>query len=168
MDWRTMFLSPEGRMNQKDYWIAVAILFAAWLLSLALHVLSSVIWVLMIYPWICVCAKRLHDGGRSGWLTLVPFIIDLIAFILAVLFAGASMMGAVWTMATVGTSPAAWATLFTALWVMFAFMGAAFLIKLAFIFWVGLSRGDAGDNRYGPPPLSLMTPAPPPSPPAAI
>ena len=36
----------------------------------------------------------------------------------------------------------------------------AAMFKIVFILWVGLSSGDPGPNRYGPPPGSLISPAP--------
>ena len=163
MDWRTLFLSPEGRMNQKDYWIGMLILFVAWVLSHALHLLAPIVWLLLIYPGVCVYAKRLHDSGRSAWLILVPVVIGAAAFILAVIFGGVGVIGALGTMATLGSAPAAWGALFAGIGVMLAFLGVAAVAKLIFLLWVGLSPGDPGDNAYGPPPVSLMStpPAPP-------
>ena len=160
MDWKTLFLSPEGRMGQRDYWIGMLILFVIWFLSPALHLLAPLTWLLLIYPGVCVYAKRLHDCGRSGWLILLPVVVAWAAFLLGLLFGGVGVIGALVTMATLGTSPTAWATLFAGLWVMLAFLSVAALAKLAFLLWVGLSPGDPGENRYGPPPVSLTT-APP-------
>ncbi len=160
MDWRTLFLSPEGRMGQKDYWIGMAILFVAWVLSHALHILAPLVWLLLIYPGVCVYAKRLHDFGQSGWLILAPAAIACAAFILAMLFGGMGVIGAIWTMATMGTSPTAWGALIAGLGVMAAFLCVALVAKLVFLLWVGLSAPDPGDNRYGPPPTSLTTPTP--------
>ena len=168
MDWRTMFLSPEGRMNQKDYWIGMLILFAAWVLSGALHLLAPIAWLLLIYPGVCVYAKRLHDAGRSAWLILAPVAIGVAAFILAVIFGGIGVIGALGMMATFGASPTAWTALFAGLSAMAMFLCVAGVAKVAFLLWVGLSAGDSGDNRYGPPPVSMMTTPPPPAPPAAV
>ena len=131
MDWRTLFLSPEGRINQKDYWIGVLILFVAWVLSCGLHILAPIAWLLLIYPWVCVFAKRLHDAGRSGWLILAPVAIGIAAFILAVIFGGIGVIGALGTMATFGASPASWAALFAGLSAMAMFLCVAGVAKLA-------------------------------------
>jgi uncharacterized membrane protein YhaH (DUF805 family) len=165
MDWRTLFLSPEGRIGPKDFWIGVLFLFVVWVLSHVLHVLAPLIWLLMIYPWVCVFAKRLHDAGRSGWLILAPVAVGVAALILAVMFGGVGVIGALGTMATFGASPASWAALFAGVGVMMMFLCVAGVAKLAFTLWVGLSAGDPGENRYGPPPVSLMTATPPPAPP---
>jgi uncharacterized membrane protein YhaH (DUF805 family) len=44
-------------------------------------------------------------------------------------------------------------------------MGVAFLINIGFVLWVGLTDSTPGDNRFGPPPVSLTSGAA--SPPAA-
>jgi uncharacterized membrane protein YhaH (DUF805 family) len=44
-----------------------------------------------------------------------------------------------------------------------AFLLLAVVVKLVFLLWVGLSRGDPGPNRYGPPPGEAST-----SPPAVV
>ncbi len=49
------------------------------------------------------------------------------------------------------------------------FLCIAGVAKIVFLLWVGLSAGDRGDNRYGPPPVSLLTTPPaPPSPTATV
>jgi uncharacterized membrane protein YhaH (DUF805 family) len=159
MDWRTLFLSPEGRMGQKDFWIGFLILFVIWLLSPILHVLALLVWLALLYAWICLFAKRLHDMGKSAWLMLLPFGVAVIAGCLALVLGGVSAVSAIWAAAQGGFEPASWTAFFGALGAMVAFLGIAGLVKLVFILWVGLSRGDAGPNRWGPPPGSLTSPA---------
>lgn len=154
MDWSRLFLSAEGRIGQKDYWIGVLILFAVWVVSHVAHVFAPLIWLVLIYPWICVIAKRLHDFGRSGWLILVPVVVGCIAVIGAVIAAGGALIGAVLASAAEQHTDIvwSWSGVFGALGIALAFLAVAGLVKLVFLLWVGLSRGDAGPNRYGPPP----------------
>jgi uncharacterized membrane protein YhaH (DUF805 family) len=157
MDWRTLFLSPEGRIGQKDFWIGVLILFVIWVLTPVLHILMPVAWLILLYPWVCVFAKRLHDFGRSGLFILLPFIVAFIAVVLGVIFGGLTVLSAVWTAMQGGTEPVSWAALVGAGLTMLAFLALAGIVKFVFILWVGLSTGDPGENRYGPPPGSLTT-----------
>ena len=162
MDWRTLFLTYEGRIDQKDYWLGALILFVIGLLASALHILAPLIWLALIYPWICVIAKRLHDFGKSGWLILLPIVIACLA-----LTAGAvlGVFGAIAAFVT-GSGwdhPGAWGVFLGALGAAFSFFLVAGLAKLVFLIWVGLARGDPGPNRYGPPPTSLTSPRPTPA-----
>ncbi len=161
MDWQGLFLRGEGRIGRKDFWIGVLILFAIWVMSHALHLLAPLVWVLLLYPWVCVFAKRLHDFGRSGWLIAVPFAIGAAALVLALVFGGMSAMGAIFAAATGGAEPTSWGMVFGGLGLMLAMLGVAGLVKLVFILWVGLTPGDPGPNRYGPPVVTGAAVAPP-------
>ena len=160
MNWQTLFLSPEGRIGQKDYWIGLLILFAVWVLSPVLHILAPLVWLALLYPWVCVIAKRLHDFGRSGWLILVPFAIALIAFLLGLVFGGVSLLSAGWAAFNDGFEPSTWAVLLGALGIMLAFLCIAGVVKLVFLLWVGLKSGDPAPNRFGPPPGPVTAPTP--------
>jgi uncharacterized membrane protein YhaH (DUF805 family) len=161
MDWRTLFLSADGRIGQKDFWVGVLILFVIWLLAPALHILAPLVWLLLLYPWVCVFAKRLHDFGKSGLLILVPFIVAFVAVMFAGIFGGVTVVSAIWAAAQGGYQPTPWAMLFGALTVALGFLAFAGLVKFIFILWVGLSRGDPGPNRYGPPPSPVTSPTAP-------
>ena len=163
MNWQFLFLSSEGRIGQKDFWIGALLLFVAWILSHALHILAPLIWLLLVFPWVCIIAKRLHDFGRSGWLMLAPLAVGVVAVVLAVVFGGLTAGSALYTAFTGGMEPSGWAVMFGALGVMFAFLGVAALVKILFLLWVGLTPGDPGANRFGPAPgaANLPTPATP-------
>jgi uncharacterized membrane protein YhaH (DUF805 family) len=160
MNWQALFLSHHGRIGQKDYWVAVLILIVAWIVSHALHVLAPLIWLLLIYPWVCVIAKRLHDFGRSGWVILVPVAVDIAALCLAIVFGGASLVSAGYAAWSGGFDPSTWAVLLGAVGAMLVFLGIAGVVKIVFLLWVGLHAGDPGENRYGPPPGSEKVVAP--------
>jgi uncharacterized membrane protein YhaH (DUF805 family) len=160
MDWQVLFLSGEGRIGRKDFWIGVLILFVAWTIAPVFHLLAPVIWVLLLYPWVCVFAKRLHDFGRSGWLILLPVAAGAVAVTLGLVFGGIAGLGALWSLAFGWADPGAWALVFGGLGVMAGFVALAGVVKLVFVLWVGLSPGQAGPNRFGPPPArDLALPA---------
>jgi uncharacterized membrane protein YhaH (DUF805 family) len=160
MNWQTRLLSPEGRMSQKDFWMSALVLFVAWVVSHAFHVFAFLIWLLLIFMWVCVYAKRLHDFGKSGWLTLLPFIVGAAAVTLGLIFGGLGAIGAVFAMITHGVEPSSWATMFAGFGIMAVFLCIAALAKFIFLLWVGLSPGDPGENRYGPPPDQAPAPSP--------
>ena len=163
MSWKDLFLSANGRVGQGAFWIGFLILVGAWVVSHLFLVLAPVIWLALLYPWVCLFAKRLHDFGRSGWLILVPFVVAVVAVTCAFVFGGIGAMGTIWTIATEGEEPSAWATAISGMGAMLGFLAVAGLVKVAFILWVGLSKGADGPNAYGPPagPLGAAPPAAP-------
>jgi len=143
-----VFFSPEGRMRRKDFWLAWIVLFAAgWLLNLA----PPFGWILsLVGIWcsVCIHTKRLHDMGRSGWLQLIQYVTWTVFTLFAVSVGAAAAVSAI----IAGDDPAAtFAALAGAGAVVLAFL-LALLITLAFLLWVGLTPGQPGENRYGPPP----------------
>ncbi len=165
MNWQALFFSADGRIGQKDFWIAVLLMFVVWFVAPVLHLLAPVVWLVVAYCWVCVFSKRLHDFGKSGWLMLLPVAVWTAAFILAMVFGGLTAWGAISTAMTAGREPVPWTVFLGALGSMLALFAVAGLVKFVFVLWVGLSRGDVGENRYGPPPSSLLS-TPAASPPA--
>ena len=160
MNWQTLFLSAEGRIGRKDFWIGFLILCVIWILSPILHVLAFLVWLALLYAWVCLFAKRLHDFGKSGMLILIPFAVGCVALVAALIFGGIGAISAIYNASQGGSEPANWAVLIGALGMALAFLCVAGLVKLVFILWVGLNPSDVGDNRYGPPPLAPVPPAP--------
>ena len=144
-DWRTLFLEGSGRIGQRDFWIGFAILFVAGLIIGMIPIIGALIGLLLIYPWVCLYAKRLHDFGKSGWLVLIPVGLQLLAMLFGLMAVFGGMIGAASSygdpgMAMLGGVGAAGA------------LGLLSLIAtIAFVLWVGLTKGDPGDNAYGPP-----------------
>jgi uncharacterized membrane protein YhaH (DUF805 family) len=95
MDWKTLFLSPQGRIGQKDFWIGIAILTAAWWLAHLVPPFGYLIHVLLIFPFVCLHTKRLHDLGKSGFIQLIPDLVGLVCFIVGVMWLGSGLVSAV-------------------------------------------------------------------------
>jgi uncharacterized membrane protein YhaH (DUF805 family) len=150
MTWQSVFFSANGRMNRNDFWIAALALIGAWFLSLFLHALAFVAFLVLAYCWVCILSKRLHDAGRSGWLNLIPLVVGFGAMIVTMVIGGVAMVTAISAGGNLDWSPGAmfWGSLgiFAA-----AVWGATWMVDLIFLLWVGLSAGDTADNRYGPP-----------------
>ena len=162
MTWQSVFFSSNGRIGQKDFWIAALILFVAWIVSHALHIFAFFAWLVIWYCWICILAKRLHDAGRSGWLVLVPFLVGCVAGCIAMVIGGIAAISA-FAASGGAMDPSSWAVVWGSLGLAAMMFGIAGLVNLIFLLWVGLSAPQAGENRYGPPPASWMSPAPPPA-----
>ena len=154
MDWKNLFLNANGRIGQKDFWIGFLILFVVSFVVHFIPVLGQILWLVLIYPTVCLYSKRLHDFGKSGWLVLVPYAVLFLALVIAVMFVGtAVLMGGASNLDTGAAAAGAVGGLMLA-----GLVGlAALLVCLGFLLWVGLSKGDPGPNRYGSPPLTAAT-----------
>lgn len=90
MDWKWLLLSREGRIPRKVYWLNFVVPTALIGLVISLAELAlglddghtaltsgplSVLFLLaMIWPSICVSAKRCHDRDKSAWWILLYFV----------------------------------------------------------------------------------------------
>ena len=137
MDWKNLYLSLDGRINRKPFWLGILalvvvtwilefILFAAFGVSLIpnmdpnadpaaaaaaasammgkMMVPLGILTLLLLWPSICLYAKRWHDRDKSGWWSLIIFV---------------PIIGSIWI-----------------------------LVELGFL------RGTEGPNRFGPDPLA--------------
>lgn len=150
MDWKYLFLDSKGRIGQKDFWIGFAILFIAGLVLGMIPVLGGLIGLVMIYPNVCLVAKRLHDFGKSGWLAAVPYVLGLVAGVGAFIIGGATLFAA-GAMDSYGNDEATTGAALAGMGSAAALLGIFGLLGLAFLLWVGLSKGDPAPNQYGPP-----------------
>jgi uncharacterized membrane protein YhaH (DUF805 family) len=149
MDWKTLFFSADGRIGRSAFWMG-------WLMLVGVNVVLGWIpligWLLSlvtIYCFVCVYSKRLHDMGKSGFLQIWPMILCIVLLVGGVFMAGGPAIMASLSNASEGAIAAAALAGVGG-------MGLAFLLALVisvgFLLWVGLSNGDAGENRYGPAP----------------
>ncbi len=82
IDWKTLFVSADGRLTRTPFWMAAGLLIAALLVYQAITgVTARIVTGWMIYPilaffGVCVLAKRFHDRGRSGWYA-APVVLSL-------------------------------------------------------------------------------------------
>lgn len=156
MDWKFLFFTADGRINRQNFWIGVLILFAVSIVLGWIPLIGWLISLATIYCSVCLYSKRLHDIGKSGWLQLIPFGVAAVLMIVGFAVGGTAMMAG-FAMHPDGAdmNPAA----FAGMGMMAGFMGLAGLVGLIFLLWVGLTPGEAGENRYGAPQVAT-TPAP--------
>ena len=87
---------PEGEIGPQAFIKGAVILLAAnfalwmtWHLSLALGMFASFTVFVLIYCWFCLFIKRFRYAGKSGWLSLLTFLLFLIlSYFVASLLAG--------------------------------------------------------------------------------
>lgn len=149
-DVKSAMLSYTGRMRRQHFWISFLIIFGVSLVLGWIPLLGTLISLALIYPSVCITIKRLHDMGKTGWLTLVPYVGTFVAMI--VMFIGGA--GAFMTAAFTGgdPNPAAIMGAFGAV----ALGGLISLVSgLGFLIWIGVTDSQPGDNKYGPNPKGL-------------
>jgi uncharacterized membrane protein YhaH (DUF805 family) len=160
MDWKNLFLTADSRIGKRDFWIGFLILFVANIVLSLIPVIGWLVSLALMYPMVCLYSKRLHDFGKTGWLTLVPFVAFFGAMVVGGLTGGMALLG----MGAAGSDAAAASAAVAGLGMFGGLMALAGLISLGFLLWVGLTNGDPGENRYGLPPVSLTGgPASPPT-----
>ena len=138
VDWAGLFLRSQGRIGRRRFWVGFAVLAALQCVACLAPLAGWYAFMILAYGWICLYAKRLHDIGRSGWLTLAPILASLLALSLA----AAAFWQTTFTAKTTGASSLSWLGIVVVV--------AASLADLAFVAWVGLCPGEAGENFYGP------------------
>jgi len=79
---QNLLFNANGRIQRNRYWQGMVILTVVSVLVVAASaMLSSFLGVLawlVIYPYICVHGKRLHDAGTTAWWVIGIFVGSLI------------------------------------------------------------------------------------------
>lgn len=136
------------RLGQRGYWNAVAVTVTERvLLILAVAIGMYVVpgqtmpaWVFYcLFAWLSVdlwpaYAWRLHDLGHSGW-AAGPLLFGVATLTLFGFFA-------LLTRAVAGVNAPAWSTL-----AQFGLIAAP-IGSIAFTIWLGLQKGDEGENKF--------------------
>ncbi len=169
MDFRFLFLEPQGRLAPRPFGRGLVLLTGACMMISVLTAVVSpglnVLQYALVFPYICLFGKRLHDAGLTAWLWIaflagLGFLnMFLSAILLPVLSPGAFaiQVEVQETMQTVG---------FTAAFEELALRAeeyarlsavttlAAFLISSAITGFAAFRlRSDPKTNRHGPPTL---------------
>ncbi len=154
MDWKTLFFSPEGRIGQSAFWIGWLALFGANMVIHFLPIIGQLLGLVTLYCSVCVFSKRLHDMGRSGFLQIWPILICTVLVVGGiVMVAGPAIMAGI----ADADESQIMAAVMAGVGGMILALLAAFAIGVSFLLWVGLSKGQPGENRYGPAPAAAAT-----------
>jgi uncharacterized membrane protein YhaH (DUF805 family) len=135
MDWKYLLTSIEGRISRQPFWIALLILIG---IEIIAHFAigerwSSIVSLLLAYPYFAVIAKRGHDRNAPTWIA-------------GVFIAGAVLLDLMALLDLTGPLDKP-NTLFYVILAPFGIMALILLIDF------GFRRGTVGENRYGPDPL---------------
>lgn len=146
MDWKTLFLSPEGRIGRQAFWIGWLCLLGASAVLNVIPVIGHLLMLVVIYSSVCIHTKRLHDMGQTGWWQVLPWVLGPVLVFGAIASVGFSAIATAFD----GGEPSM--ALLASIGGLLMSMFIAFAVWLAFTLWVGCSTGATGDNKYGAPP----------------
>ena len=144
MDWAYLFNTFEGRIGRQTFWIGIAVLLVAEIVS---HIaaeeiqgdrLSAIVDLAYAYPEFALCLKRAHDRDLPLWL--------LIAF-----FGASALLDFLTVLELTGTDDQP-SLPSVAIALPFTVLGLVLLVEL------GCRRGTVGPNQYGADPLEPQTP----------
>lgn len=151
MDWKTLFFSADGRIGRSTFWIGWLVLLGVNVVLGWVPLLGWLLSLVTIYSWVCVSAKRLHDMGKTGWLTIIPIVFAWIIPLGALFtFGGATILAGLADMSDEATAMA----VLSSLGGMFLIVLVSWLVALAFLIWQGATSGEVGENRFGPAPAT--------------
>jgi uncharacterized membrane protein YhaH (DUF805 family) len=139
----------KGRSGHKEYWASIAILLLVGL-GLAFANVAGASGV-TTFLWFIVWGRRLHDFGKSAAWVLAPLGAMIVVTVVALLLGGNVLMDAARYAETgKGAISQSGETEF------FALVMALLAVQAGFTIWLGVKAGDAGDNRFGPPPKDFL------------
>lgn len=143
-DWQKLLFSFEGRTRRSHFWIGWLICLGVGVVAGWIPLIGFVISIALIWPNLAITVKRLHDMGMSGWLAVIPWVANIVGFVMMFMSVGASVfMNA---QALENEDPAA---IMALLGPMFGILGILFLVNLGFLLWIGVTDSKPGSNQYG-------------------
>ncbi|MGE6699540.1 DUF805 domain-containing protein [Hyphomonas sp. NPDC076900] len=82
MDFRQIFFDPQGRISPRTFGQAYVLLTGALLMITVVSIVVSpgfgILQYVLVFPFVCVFSKRLHDAALSAWLMLLFLLGALI------------------------------------------------------------------------------------------
>lgn len=163
MSLMSVLFAPNGRISPSQFQTGALMLlgigFVMALLSLtgntAMMGVQTLVGLVLIYPWVVLWRKRLHDSGKTGWflllIILVWFILSMIVGqVVTMMFAG-DMMQAMEDVTGFSQMMQAQAQLAQELALPNAI--SSLVVGLIVVFGANaILKADPQENRYGPPP----------------
>jgi len=146
-DIKSAMLSFKGRLRRQHFWISWLILLGAGVVLGWIPFLGIILSLAMIWPNIAIVVKRLHDMGKSGWFVVIPWVANIIGFVMIISAVGMAII----------TNPGAFesedpAAALSMLGSMMGGLSIMFLVNIAFLLWIGIADSQRGDNKFGPNP----------------
>jgi uncharacterized membrane protein YhaH (DUF805 family) len=163
--------SFKGRINRAKMWLFLVVqvvwtafwfvtqplvgrLVAAYLPSPAAMRYGAMAYLLapLLYVFIAVFVKRLHDRSKSWWWFLGLFVLPMALIPVGYMLSGYAFVGFI-------PGLPAWTPVSDTHWEFLGFLllGAGLLVYLWYFIELFCLRGTAGENRFGPDPLTSKT-----------
>ena len=134
----------KRRSSRAEYWVSLLFLIAV---LTAAHFFGNRSASGPTFIWLLLWAWRLHDFGKSGWYGVAVMGTMILIVIFAFAFGGSEFSTAFGD--SIGKDDGR--ATFNGNLMVLVFYLALLSIQFGFTLWVGLKRGDAGENAYGPP-----------------
>ncbi len=81
----SLYLSPKGRIGPAAFQQAAIVLIVIGfvinilpMFSMGLGMILGLVGLVLVWPWLCIWIKRLHDAGKSGWMVLLVIVVLII------------------------------------------------------------------------------------------
>lgn len=160
-----LLFSPSGRIGPGQFMsgvqilIIVAVVLAILPALVPALVMLNILGLVMLWCWVVLWVKRYHDGGKSGWMCLIPIIIyiiigGIVSTVLAGMFVDTEAIAAIadaQEQADLGAlmSMMGKGGMTTTGLIVTALAGAAVSYIIAMVF-NNTIKHDAHDNQFGP------------------
>ena len=158
-----LLFSPSGRIGPSEFTKGImilavisAVLTILPLISMSLAMVGGLVSLVLLFPLFCLLIKRSHDAGKSGWMSIVWFILFAIIMVVlsqvvTMVFGGdvkdavnaAAESGDLAAVLEVSQSLAKKTAIPSAIAGLVGSFIAAFVINM-------LNKADDHENQYGP------------------
>ncbi len=158
------YFSPFGRISRSQYWLRFWLPYLGVYITLdligeiagresslgiSIRITTSILSLVIFWPWIALLVKRMHDRNKSWWWMLFYFVPGILFGIFLVIWLGAAFLSIVSGETNV-TLPA-----LGGLGVVIIVLGLMwFSVFIWFFVEFGCVRGTIGSNRFGPDPVA--------------
>ena len=145
---QALLFTSTGRIGRQSYWTIIAAIVAAGFVLSLVPFFGTILPLLLLWPFGCIVAKRLHDGNRGAWPVLVVVALSIAAAVVSL------------TATIFATQPASIVAAFALAGPALLLSGASAMSSLGLILVAGLARGNGGANRFGDPerdPVTIAT-----------
>ena len=156
-----ILLNPNGRLAPASFWRGYILLIAVYLVLLTIQIhggdfllqVAGMFSLMLIWPYLCVFGKRLHDAGQSAWWCVPAFLgmsaVGLIAkSIVMVVMYGEEIIEMVDTSGALQLDPELAEAVRRGIFLPSALIDLAVAIGAGYI--LAHLRSDRQDNQYGP------------------